>query len=118
MEALIHARCKTDKFHRIDHTPSVTTDPAYSEFGYNDMTPLERKKIFSTKLHKFMNYSKYFAFVRETLLPGADPGFSVGGVPTLRGGRQHTILSKFPKNCIKLRKFWAVGGGGQALPTT
>ena len=24
------------------------------------------------------------------------------------------ILPKFPKNCMKLRKFWAVGGGGHA----
>ena len=79
MEALIPARCKTDQFHRIEHIPALTTDPAYSEFGYKDMTSLERKKTFSSKLLKFMNYSKYFAFVKETLLPGADPGFSVGG---------------------------------------
>ena len=26
------------------------------------------------------------------------------------GGRQHTTLSKFPKNCMKSRNFWAVGG--------
>ena len=24
------------------------------------------------------------------------------------GGRQHTILSNFPENCMKLRKFWAM----------
>ena len=35
-------------------------------------------------------------------------------IPSRRGrqparGRQHMILSKFPKNCMKLRKFWAVG---------
>ena len=42
---------------------------------------------------------------------GADPGFPVGGVPTLwGGGRQHTILSNFLKNCMKSRKFWTVGG--------
>ena len=29
-----------------------------------------------------------------------------------RRGRRHTIFSKFPKNCMKLRKFWAMGGGG------
>ena len=28
-----------------------------------------------------------------------------------RGRRQHTILSKFQKNCMKSRKFWAVGRG-------
>ena len=31
------------------------------------------------------------------------------GAPTL-GGRQHTILSNFPKNCMESRKFWAVEG--------
>ena len=41
---------------------------------------------------------------------GADPGFPVGGIADhLGGGRQHTILSNFPKNCMKSRKFWAVG---------
>ena len=70
VEALIPARSKTAKIHRIEHSPALTTDPAYSQFGYKDMTPLERKKTFSSKLLKFMNYSKYFAFVKETLLPG------------------------------------------------
>ena len=45
--------------------------------------------------------------------PGADPGIPVEGAPTVRGGggrRQHTKLPNFPKNCIKLRKFRAVGG--------
>ena len=30
------------------------------------------------------------------------------------GGRQHMILQNFAKNCMKLRKFLAVGGGGGA----
>ena len=47
-------------------------------------------------------------------LPGADPGFPVGGGTDPIGGGQHTILSNVPKNCMKLRKFWAVGGGGGA----
>ena len=29
------------------------------------------------------------------------------------GGRQHTNLPDFPKNCMKLRKFWSGGGGGR-----
>ena len=41
---------------------------------------------------------------------GADPGFPVGGGADPLGGRQHTILLNFPKNCMKSRKFWAVGG--------
>ena len=36
-------------------------------------------------------------------------------IPRRRGrrpsrGRQHMILSKFPKNCMKSRNFWAMGG--------
>ena len=27
------------------------------------------------------------------------------GAPTLGGGRQHTILPNFPKNCMKLKEF-------------
>ena len=44
-------------------------------------------------------------------LAGADPGFSVGGGanPPERG-HQPMILSNFPKNYMKLRKFWTVGG--------
>ena len=34
----------------------------------------------------------------------ADPGFPRGGAPT-PWGRQHTILPKFPKNCMKLKEF-------------
>ena len=37
----------------------------------------------------------------------ADSGFLVGGGADPLGGCQHTILSNFPKNCMKLRKFWA-----------
>ena len=38
--------------------------------------------------------------------PVADPGFPRGGAPTPQGGGcQHTILPKFPKNCIKLKEF-------------
>ena len=37
---------------------------------------------------------------------------SIGGAPTLQRGRQDIILPKFPKNCMKLRKFWSVRGGG------
>ena len=41
----------------------------------------------------------------------ADPGFPPGGAPTPQGGRQHTILPKFPKNCMKLKEFGPGGGG-------
>ena len=35
----------------------------------------------------------------------ADLGFPRGGGANSRGGRQHTILPKFPKNCMKLKEF-------------
>ena len=42
-----------------------------------------------------------------------DPGFPVGGGVNVPGWRhQHTNFPDFPKNCIKLRKFWSMGGGG------
>ena len=50
------------------------------------------------------------------LYPGADPGFPVGGGADPLEGRQHTILSNFPKNCMKSRKFWAVGGRAPGAP--
>ena len=41
-------------------------------------------------------------------------------IPCRRGrrlsGGQHTILSNFPKNCMKSRKFWVVGGRTPGLP--
>ena len=41
--------------------------------------------------------------------PGADPRFPIGGGANPPGGRQHKILPKFLKNCMKLRKCWAGG---------
>ena len=41
----------------------------------------------------------------------ADPGFPRGGgANSPGGGRQHTILPKFPKNCMKLKEFGPPGG--------
>ena len=37
-----------------------------------------------------------------------DPGFPQGGGANPPGGRQRTILSKFPENCMKSIKTWAV----------
>ena len=36
--------------------------------------------------------------------------FPEEGAPTPRGGRQHTILPNFPKNCMKLKEFGPGGG--------
>ena len=35
----------------------------------------------------------------------ADPGFPRGAGVNFPGGRQHTILPNFPKNCMKLKEF-------------
>ena len=40
----------------------------------------------------------------------ADPGFPRGGGANSPGGRQHTILPYFPKNCMKLKEFGPSGG--------
>ena len=42
--------------------------------------------------------------------------FPEEGAPTPRGGRQHTILPNFPKNCMKLKEFWPGGEGAGARP--
>ena len=43
--------------------------------------------------------------------------FPEEGAPTPRGGgRQHTILSKFPKNCMKLKEFGPPGGRVPCAP--
>ena len=44
-------------------------------------------------------------------IPVADPGFPRGGGANSPGGHQHTILQKFPKNCMKLKEFGPSGGG-------
>ena len=44
----------------------------------------------------------------------ADPGFPRGGGVNSPGGRQHTILPNFSKNCMKLKEFGPPGGGGRA----
>ena len=46
-----------------------------------------------------------------TMKPVADPGFPRGGGANSPGGRQHMILSNFPKNCMKLKEFGPPGGG-------
>ena len=42
----------------------------------------------------------------------ADPGFPRGGGANSPGGRQHAILPKFPKKCMKSKEFGSPGGGG------
>ena len=39
--------------------------------------------------------------------------FPEEGAPNPQGGRQHTILPKIPKNCMKLKEFGPPGGGAR-----
>ena len=48
---------------------------------------------------------------------GVDPGFPVGGGANHPGERQHIKLPNFPKNCMKLRNFWTVGGARPLHPS-
>ena len=48
-------------------------------------------------------------------LPVADPGFSRGGGANSPGGRQHTILPKFPKSCMKFKEFGPPGAASKIL---
>ena len=47
----------------------------------------------------------------------ADPGFLVGGGANLpEGGANIQICQIFLKNCMKLRKFWSMGGTHRGRP--
>ena len=52
------------------------------------------------------------------LLAVADPGFprGKGANSSGGGGRQHTILINFPKNCMKLKEFGPGGRGASLAP--
>ena len=43
----------------------------------------------------------------------ADPGFPRGGGANLSGGRQHTILPKFPKKLHEIERIWTPEGGAR-----
>ena len=49
-------------------------------------------------------------------LAGADPGFPVGGGANPPGAPTYDFANFWEKNCMKMRKFWAVEGGGGPAP--
>ena len=60
---------------------------------------------------KFIWFSEENYLKFSLLCSVADPGSPRGGGANSRGGRQHTILPNFPKNCMKLKEFGPRGGG-------
>ena len=52
----------------------------------------------------------------QVFTPVADPGFPRDGGINSSGGRQHTILPKFPKNCMKLKEVGPPGGVSLVRP--
>ena len=63
-----------------------------------------QSKILPQNLKKLKKVEKKLVDISERKAPwtGADPGFPVGGGANLQ------LCPKFPKNCIKLQKVWAV----------
>ena len=58
-------------------------------------------------------HSMFILSFQSNVDPGADPGFPIGGAPTLIGGGanlQHRCFSV--KTCVKMKEFGPVGGGG------
>ena len=53
-------------------------------------------------------------FAVMSLTSGGSRISSRRGRQLSRGGRQHTILPNFAKNCMKLKEFGPPGGGGRA----
>ena len=66
----------------------------FNMFNSVSYRKLESLEIVTVSVHKY-----------NVIMPrsGADPGFPVGGGANLQ------VCHNFPKNCMKLRKFWAVG---------
>ena len=67
-----------------------------------------------------MNNTVYdFLIIKVEVSTGADPGFPLGGGANPPGGGANLCFcQKFPKNHMKLRKFWVMGGvraGGAPL---
>ena len=52
------------------------------------------------------------------MLPGADPGFPIGGAPTLGRGCQPPTQALFGENICKNERIWSCWGGGGRMPET
>ena len=60
-----------------------------------------------------MSYSGLWSVSISVVISGGSRISSRRGRQLPRGGRQHTILPNFPKNCMKLKEFGPPGGGAR-----
>ena len=88
-------------FSRFGNTSSVTVSPNHFMCKY-------------TWCLRLSNKTDNSKISRSERIPVADPGFPRGGGAN-PGGRQHTILPNFPKNCMQLKEF---GPGATCVPRT
>ena len=81
------------------------------------MQQLRIQRSLKTPLRSLPVYIMPGPISLSCIFSGVDPGFSIGGgANPPRRGRQPMILPNFPKNCMKLRKFWTVGGDAGSAP--
>ena len=94
------------------HTKNFTVNPICSYYSITlNLMPHAVLGPFSAKFSDQMSLLIAYTIVQYIgPYSVADPGFPWGGVPTPQGGRQHTILPNFPKNCMKLKEFGPPGG--------
>ena len=62
---------------------------------------------------KFKTFWKiWLVYIKDELVPVADPGFSPGGAPTPKIA---IIFHIFAENCMKMKEFGPPGGGRASL---
>ena len=108
-------------------TPPESRHPPWKQTPTGSRHPLPRKQTpprssacweIRSTIRRYASYWNAILFARRLLfkllgnmLSVADPGFPRGeGANSPGGGRQHTILPNFPKNCMKLKEFGPSGG--------
>ena len=79
----------------------------FSFFSISTRNPTVITKKYSLK-HKKMHCT-HTMFLRTLKI------ISISSVEPQRVGRQHIIWPTFPKNCVKMKKFWARGWGARPL---
>ena len=103
---------------------SFIHDRGFQDWTLAEWIPLNLSNCLSNKLmNKSMSLLNVLIihcsiFATRTLTRGGSSIPRRRGRQPFRRGHQHTKLPDFPKNCMKLRKFWFIGGacaGGAPL---